>query len=219
MKNWEGRASPTSVGYLAVKRFREQVIDGTIGGVFRHIKNGSSNALQGVFWPGWIDNYLEYPVWALIDQQPERHVPAGYANWQSFLSAMANATHDTLMADGDALPEQTWGKANTLTIRHPLSQAVPALSKWLDMPAEPMPGDTYMPRVQSRSGGASERMIVSPGHEADGIFHMATGQSGHPLSPYYEAGHRDWVEGKASAFLSGETRWRMTLRADPTAGH
>lgn len=209
VREWEERASASSVGYLAVKRFREQVIDATVGSVFRQIK--TEHASDDVFWPRWVDNYLEYPVWALVEQQPKHHVPAGYNDWPSFITNMASLTLETLTAEGNALSEQTWGKANALTIRHPLSQAVPALSRWLDMPAEPMPGDTYMPRVQSRSGGASERMIVSPGREEHGIFHMATGQSGHFLSPYFDAGHRDWVEGKASAFLPGETQWRMTL--------
>jgi penicillin amidase len=81
------------------------------------------------------------------------------------------------------------------------------------MPAEPMDGDTYMPRVQRTSNGASERMVVTPGQEADGIFHMPAGQSGHPLSPYYDRGHRDWVEGRPSRVMPGPTQWRMTLEA------
>lgn len=214
VNEWEGRASATSVGYLAVKRFREQVIDNTIGGVFRQIEARHKGTGNDVFWPGWVDNYLEYPVWALVSQQPRDHIPADHTDWSSFLTAMAELTLEKLTAEGNALSEQTWGKANALTVRHPLSQAVPFLARWLDMPAEPMPGDTYMPRVQSRSGGASERMIVSPGREEQGIFHMATGQSGHFLSPYFDYGHRDWVEGKASAFLPGETQWRMTLRPE-----
>lgn len=213
VSEWEGRASATSLGYLAVKRFREQVIDDSIGAVFRQIQK-RHGAAGDVFWPGSVTNYLEYPVWALVEQQPRDHLPTGYEDWPSFLTAMAHTTLEKLTAEGDTLSKQSWGKANTLAIRHPLSQALPALSRWLDMPPEPMSGDTYMPRVQSRSSGASERMIVSPGREESGIFHMATGQSGHPLSPYYDRGHRDWVEGRPSSFLPGETTWRMTLRPE-----
>ena len=66
---------------------------------------------------------------------------------------------------------------------------------FLDMPAEPLPGDWSMPRVQSPDFGASERFGVSPGREAEGYLHMPGGQSGHPLSPFYRAGHADWAEG------------------------
>ena len=41
-----------------------------------------------------------------------------------------------------------------------------------------LPGDSNMPRVQGVDFGASERMVVEPGHEQDGIFEMPTGQSG-----------------------------------------
>ncbi len=68
-----------------------------------------------------------------------------------------------------------------------------------------------MPRVQSPSDGASERFVVSPGHEAEGIFHMPGGQSGHPLSPYFRAGHEDWVKGNATPFLPGPAQHTLTL--------
>jgi penicillin amidase len=75
----------------------------------------------------------------------------------------------------------------------------------------PLAGDSYMPRVQGKSFGASQRMVVSPGHEASGILHMPTSQSGHPWSPYYGLGHDDWVQGKPSPFLPGETKYTLTL--------
>ena len=78
-------------------------------------------------------------------------------------------------------------------IRHPLSAAIPFLSRFLDAEPIPLPGDTDMPRVQGPSWGASERLVVSPGREEHAIFEMPGGQSGHPLSPYYLAGHGDVV--------------------------
>jgi len=125
---------------------------------------------------------------------------------------MVNETKDILSNNGTTpLANATWGKANTLAVRHPLSAAIPALSSVLDMPAVPMSGDTYMPRVQGNDFGASERMVVSPGHEDQGIFHMATGQAGHPLSSYYGLGHEDWIEGKPAPFLPGDPLWTMFL--------
>jgi penicillin amidase len=55
--------------------------------------------------------------------------------------------------------------------------------------------------------------VVSPGHEADGIIHMPGGQSGHPLSEFWGAGHDDWVRGRATPFLPGAAQY--TLRLQP----
>jgi penicillin G amidase len=63
--------------------------------------------------------------------------------------------------------------------------------------------------------GASERMVVSPGHEADGITHMPGGQSGHPLSPFWGAGHDDWVHGRPTSFLPGKTEYTLKLEPKP----
>jgi penicillin G amidase len=71
-----------------------------------------------------------------------------------------------------------------------------------------------MPRVQDGPIGASERFAVSPGHEEQGYIHIAGGQSGHPLSPYYRAGFNDWAQGVATPFLPGPAQHRLTLRPD-----
>ncbi len=68
-----------------------------------------------------------------------------------------------------------------------------------------------MPRVQSPSGGASQRMVVAPGDEEQGIYHQPGGQSGHPYSPYYRSGFEDWASGKASALLPGPAEHTLTL--------
>jgi penicillin amidase len=78
-----------------------------------------------------------------------------------------------------------------------------------------MPGDTNMPRVQRTSSGASERFIVAPGKEAQGILEMPGGASGHPLSPFFLAGHQDWVNGVAAPFLPGAAAHTLELQAAP----
>jgi penicillin amidase len=70
-----------------------------------------------------------------------------------------------------------------------------------------------MPRVQTRSFGASERMVISPGHEAEAIFEMPGGQSGNPASPYFLAGHESWVTGAESPLLPGPAVHKLVLTA------
>jgi penicillin amidase len=95
-----------------------------------------------------------------------------------------------------------------------LSQSIPVLGEYLNMPVEPLNGDLDMPKAQGPAFGASERFSVAPGDEAHSVFHMPTGASGHPLSPYYAAGHSDWVNGLPSPFLPGEAMHTLTLTPD-----
>jgi penicillin amidase len=68
-----------------------------------------------------------------------------------------------------------------------------------------------MPRVQHRRNGASERMVVSPGREEQGLFHMPGGQSGHFWSRWFLAGHEDWAEGRPAALEPGAVVSRVVL--------
>jgi penicillin amidase len=82
------------------------------------------------------------------------------------------------------------------------------------MPSDPLPGDGHTPRVQTPFFGASERMVVSPGREEEGLFHMPTGQSGNPLSPYFRAGHDAWVRGDPTPFLPGTKEHTLILQPE-----
>ncbi|MGV7246647.1 penicillin acylase family protein, partial [Caballeronia sp. M23-90] len=123
--------------------------------------------------------------------------------------AIAQLPPDTPLADA------SWGARNRAVIGHPFARLVPSwlpwVRGWLGAPHDALPGDFNMPRVQTPSFGASERMIVSPGREQDGIFEMPGGQSGNPLSPYFMAGHEAWVRGDATSFMPGETVHRLDL--------
>jgi len=68
-----------------------------------------------------------------------------------------------------------------------------------------------MPRSQSPANGGSQRLVVAPGREDEGIFHMPGGQSGHPLSPYFLAGHTAWVRGEPTPLPPGPARHTLTL--------
>jgi penicillin amidase len=88
---------------------------------------------------------------------------------------------------------------------------VPALSRWLDMPALPQSGDNNMPHVAAAAFGQSERLVVAPGHEERATLSMPGGQSGHPMSPYYGAGHDTWAAGRSSPLLAGAVEHTLTL--------
>lgn len=139
-------------------------------------------------------------------------LPGDYTSWNELMLAAVRQNIDYFGETYEGpLSRRTWGEKNTAAIRHPLSRSLPALSSFLDMPADPLNGDLDMPKAQGPSFGASERFSVSPGDEANSILHMPTGQSGHPLSRFYVRGHDDWVNGIPSPFLPGPPEYRLTL--------
>ena len=198
-------ASIDSVAYRLVKNFRLNVRDSIFSQLNTSLKN-----LDKHYQFSAIRHQIETPLWQLVSQQPDNFLLRPEASWQALFEKALTKTL-TKMSENQPLNEATWGQANISKIEHPLSKVIPFIGRWLNMPAVPLAGDTYMPRVQGQRFGASERMVVSPGHEETGIFHMPTSQASHPWSPYYRSGHNDWLTGKASPFLPGKTQYTLTL--------
>ena len=201
------KASTDSVAYAVVRNFRLNLRDS----VFEQI-NEALNTFDQSYSFHTIRHQIETPLWQLINNQPSNFTGLKKEDWPIlFEHALENTMTD--MTSEYPLSEATWGKQNISNIQHPLSKGVPFIGHWLDMPKSELAGDSYMPRIQGTAFGASQRMIVSPGHEETGIMHMPTSQAGHPWSPYYSLGHKDWEQGKASSFLPGETKYTLTLHS------
>ena len=111
-----------------------------------------------------------------MSQQPPNLLNPRYKSWDDLLLASVDHVITELALPDTGLTTRTWGERNTVRLRHPLSPALPGfLGRFLDMAPVQLPGDSNMPRVQGVDFGASERIVVEPGHEADGIFEMPTG--------------------------------------------
>jgi penicillin amidase len=211
-RDWEPRAVPTSVGYRLVRGFRLEVRKRVFFGLMGPVREYYGRDIDAL-----IANQFEGPLWQLVNERPLHLLSGEYEDWDALLVASVRANIDWLESNYPGpLNERTWGEYQTAAIRHPLTIALPSLSDWLNMPRDQLSGDDNMPRAQSPGFGASERFSVSPGDEANGILHMPTGQSGHPMSDFYRAGHEDWVEGRPSPFLPGAPVHTLTLL--PTGG-
>jgi len=204
-RGWNGRASADSVAYRLVRAFRTRVAELAFAPLIAPVRAADAK------FPATLGRAHEGALWQLVSHRPVHLLDPKYARWEALFLAAVDQTIVTLTEGGRPLAQRTWGEVNTVAVRHPLSRAVPWLSAWLDMPARPMPGDAHMPRVQATGFGASERLVVSPGREQDGLFHMPAGQSGHPWSPAYRAGHDAWVEGRATPLMPGPAASALTL--------
>ncbi|MGB0132906.1 penicillin acylase family protein [Dokdonella sp.] len=201
LEDWDGRASIESVSYRIVRAWRNEIKD-----VVLEAFAGAVRVRHPDFEMPKLGQ-SEHAIWMLLDKQPPNLLPPGYPSWEALQSASLDRVADRLESQPGGIAARTWGERNTARITHPLSRALPGfVAQWLDMPADELPGDSNMPRVQGPKFGASERFAVAPGDEEHGYFELAGGQSGHPLSPFYGAGHADWVEGKPTPFLPGPAR-------------
>jgi penicillin amidase len=208
VEGWSGRAAIDDAGYRIVRGFRLEVRRQLVEALEAPLREVDPEFLA-------FDGRIEGPLWRMVVERPAHLRPPGATDWDGFLLAALDASLPS--SDPRALARATWGEANRARIRHPLA-VVPGFGALFDMPATPLPGDSHMPRVQARRFGASQRMVVSPGHERDGSFEMPAGQSGHPLAPYYGAGHGAWEQGRPTPFLPGPPRWRLELVPSGSGG-
>ncbi len=202
---WGGHASVDSAGYRIVRGFRLELASQVLGALTAACKKADDRF-------DWGDQrQWEAPLWTLVTERPPHLLNPAFATWDAQLLSAVDLTLARIAKEGGALADHPWGERNTSAFHHPLSLAVPALGRFLDLPPHRLPGDSNMPRVQSPTSGASERMVVSPGREERGLFHMPGGQSGHPLSPHYRDGHAAWVMGEPTPFLPGAPAHVLTL--------
>jgi penicillin amidase len=203
---WRGRAAVDSVDYRLVRAFRDQVHTAVLAPFAARVQQRYADFR----WPEF--SHPEAAVWALVRDRPANLLDPRYKDWDALLLAAARKVVDELGSQPGRLAARTWGERNRSAVDHPLGRALPGfLARFIDMPDQPLPGDHDMPRVAAPGFGASERLDVTPGHEAQGILEMPGGQSDNPLSPFFGAGHEDWVDGRPTPLLPGPTQHALTL--------
>jgi len=201
LEAWDGYAEADSKGLAVLVEFRQRLADAALSPFMARCR-----ALEPGFVYRW--GTLDEPLRQLLEAQAPELMPAAeaYPDWKAFILAQLKAAADAVAGRcGGGLAELEWGCVNRVQIGHVFSQGIPALSPWLDMEAAALPGCADCVRVAEPGEGASERLVVAPGHEDNAIFHMPAGQSGHPLSPHYRDQQRHWLEGLASGLLAGKT--------------
>ncbi|HET9482358.1 MAG TPA: penicillin acylase family protein, partial [Xanthomonadales bacterium] len=196
------RATADAAAYDDVRAFRLAVIERIRAMLAAPMRvHDASFVLPGL-------QHVERIAWQLASERPAHLLAPRYADWDALL---LDAATEVAEEAGKALSTRRWGDVNAAAIRHPMSAALPGTSWLLDAPRDPLAGDTLSPRAQAPAFGASQRMVVAPGREQHGLFHMPGGQSGHPLSPFYLAGHDAWVRGEPTPFLPGPAQHRLAF--------
>ncbi|WP_404341555.1 penicillin acylase family protein [Pseudoalteromonas mariniglutinosa] len=198
LENWQRCACEDSVGYTLVRRYRDEVINVLFSDIAATLKEAGGTLK-------YVKRDLEPALWMLIEQQPVSWLNPQFASWDQQMVGAFTRVIDTLTTEyGDNIQNWRWGKVNELVIEHPFAKQIPLLKRFLNMPTVAGFGDSYMPAVQRRGFGASQRFIAQPGHLDKAIMAIPGGQSGHPLSAFYRAGFADYAEAKHTPLLPQE---------------
>ncbi|KKD59695.1 hydrolase [Grimontia sp. AD028] len=199
LNRWNNCACADSVGYTLVRKYRDALIDALFAPLETKLESQQLSL-------SLIERQIEPALWQLMMEQPPTWLPAGHESWNAFLTQVYLDMRDALMiemtghADG-SLQALKWGEVNQLKVQHPFSKQIPILGGILDMPPVAGFGDRFMPAVQGRAFGASQRLIVQPGDEVNGVLTLPGGQSGHPLSPFYREGFENYVNNAFTPLL------------------
>jgi penicillin amidase len=200
---WSGRAEPASVSYRLVRSFTYHCVDNVYD-----LLTGKVG--EEDFRADWLP-YRHAVTWRILHERPRHLLPPWFEDWDDLVLNAVDRTMENVVASGRPLAEYTWGDRNQVEIAHPFVMIDSRLARWFAAEEKGLPGDSFMPRVQRERHGASERRVVSPGREQFGIMHMPGGQSGHPWSRYFLAGHDAWENGETTPLLPGEVRHSFRL--------
>ena len=204
---WDGKAEVDSVAFGLLVRFRKVLAEDVFEPFLALCQEADGNFLYT-----WRN--MDVPLQMLLTEKIAETLPdpEHYQDWEGFIVSKLEQSVEQLCSEYNckSLDRLTWGKIHRPRISHPLG-FIPVLGRFLNMPENPLPGSDSC----VRSSRASDRMVVSPGHDADGILHIPCGQSGHPLSKNYKDQHDYWVRGESLPFLSGRTTHTLRLEPNP----
>ncbi|CZF79260.1 Penicillin acylase 2 precursor [Grimontia celer] len=201
LNSWNKCACEDSVGYTLVRKYRDALID-------RLFAPLETNLEEQQLSLSLIERQIEPALWQLVKEQPESWLPKNMTDWNQFLVMAYLEMRENLMIEmtghaNGSLQALKWGAVNQLEVQHPFSRQIPILGSILDMPPVAGFGDRFMPAVQGRTFGASQRLIVQPGDEVNGVLTLPGGQSGHPLSPFYREGFESYSNNAFTPLLPG----------------
>ncbi len=205
LEQWNGKADANSKGLPVLVEFRKRLAYHVITPYL-----GACREREPSFSYRWYK--METPLRRLLTEKiPAILANRQYRNWDELIVENLKQSVSNLKAQFGvaSITDLQWGSANKLAISHPFSRVAPILSRFLDMPVREMGGCSYCVKVIGKKYGATERMVISPGKSEEGILHMPTGQSGHPLSRHYDDQQHYWDRGLPLPFNPGPSKNTM----------
>jgi penicillin G amidase len=186
---WDGRMQSGSIGAAFLAEFRNRLAQEVFAKVVTACRVHDPD-----FRYAWRE--METPLRHLLIERPQGVLNTRYHDdWQQMIIDIMRQTSRALHQQYPeiSLAQLTWGQTRSVSLQHPFSKSASFLAHLLDMPPFEIDGcASICVKVLDTAHGASERLVLSPAHPENAIFHMPGGQSGHPLSPHYRDQQRLW---------------------------
>jgi penicillin G amidase len=141
----------------------------------------------------------------IIDKQPARWLPPGYASFNDLLTAAVEKALKDAPANLD-----TWkyGEQYPVAIAHPIFSGFPILHGHAGVAGpgtHPQSGGGYTVKQVGRGFGPSERMTVDFSNLDASTFNIVLGESGQPFSPHYIDQWDAWYNNKTFTLAFSDT--------------
>ncbi|HAW96560.1 MAG: hypothetical protein CMJ33_08640 [Phycisphaerae bacterium] len=201
LRAWDGRAEGDQIAPALIGWIRSQVLRDMRAAIELWAKNEGYGDVS-------VPRISDEPYLRLIEDEPLNWLPEGpWDTWTEWLRIQ-------ILAALEAEADSPWEESNRIVLESPLASMAPdPMKPMLQIDVGPQSGHWHAPKVLTPGIGASARLVVSPGHESDGILLTPGGQSGNPLSPHYRSLTDSWAGGEPAPFLPGETVASFTLQA------
>jgi penicillin amidase len=194
MRGWDGRmtadsAAPT-IAYRARAELGRLLLEPRLGVASKGLHEDEAGLSWKTYAWGMQSVWLEN----VVQHQPQRWLPQGYANFDDLLAAAVEAAVNDPEAAKD-LTTWKWGAYRPAEIQHPVLGRVPLLQRWTGPGIQPQSGSGYTVKAVSRSHGPSERLTVDLSDLDQTTLNLVTGEAGNFLSPYYMDQWKAWYDG------------------------
>jgi len=186
MRTWEGRLTTDSVAASIITQAREAlwplILEPKLGKLANDYHWGEKN-------------FAEEEI--VMHAKPQ-WLPKNYKNWDELLTAAVRKG----MEDGGApadLSKWTYGSWHTMDLEHPLARFMPWVGLRTGTGAKPIGGDGTTVKQIGSDLGPSQRFTMDWSNIDGSTENIVLGESGNPLSPYFNDEWNDWYNGTTFA--------------------
>lgn len=146
-----------------------------------------------------------------------RERPAGwFEDWdQMIVESLADAFAEAGRRQGDRSDRWRWGRANQITIAHPVLSRLPLAGAWFNVGPLALSGSSTTVKQTTPRLGPSMRFVADLSNWDNSLINLPTGNSGHFTSGHYKDQWDEYVAGRAFKLEFDKIEPKNTLRLTP----
>ena len=211
MRQWDGRMTSDSAAPTIAVRSREQLVRSLLEPRLGAAPKDPAPEDSSLNWKSY--HWMMETVWLdnVVQHQPKRWLPDGYANYDELLAAAVGSAVSSPDAPPD-LNSWKWGRVNPVDIQNPVLGGIPLLRHWTGPGLREQSGSAYTVKAVTKSYGPSERMTVDLADWDRSTLNLVTGEAGNFLSPYYMDQWEAWYNDSTFPWPFSPTAGRSAHR-------